>query len=141
MQGTTAGLLKRSSSPCAISIILHDQARQELEHLYDYTAGHAGSTVAWDYVLGLRQFLQDLADFPQRGTVREGSVPGLRIIGYRRSTSVAFWSCRPTSSFWKYFTAAGWSMTNCWRRGRTQPRISHPGSHVRSNFISMLPVA
>jgi toxin ParE1/3/4 len=31
-----------------------------------------------------------MAEFPERGTVRDGPVPGLRIIGYRRSLSIAF---------------------------------------------------
>ncbi|MBB4479988.1 plasmid stabilization system protein ParE [Rhizobium etli] len=35
-------------------------------------------------------FIEALATFPERGTVREGRIPGLRIIGYRRSVSVAF---------------------------------------------------
>jgi toxin ParE1/3/4 len=71
-------------------IILHDKAREEIEHLYDYIADHAGPSMAWDYVGGLREFLEGLAEFPERGTVRDGPVSGLRVIGYRRRTSVAF---------------------------------------------------
>lgn len=71
-------------------VILHDEAQKELASLYDYIADHAGATIAWDYVRGLRQFLEDLSEFPERGTLREGRVAGLRVIGYRRSTSIAF---------------------------------------------------
>lgn len=31
-----------------------------------------------------------MTTFAERGTVRDGAVPGLRIIGYRRSASIAF---------------------------------------------------
>jgi len=71
-------------------IILHGKAQEELANLYDYIADHAGPAIAWQYVLGLRQFMEGLSEFPERGTVREGRIAGLRVIGYRRSTSVAF---------------------------------------------------
>ena len=51
--------------------------------------GKAGPVMAWNYISGIRQFAE-LATFPKRGTVRTGLVPGLRIIGYRRSVSIAF---------------------------------------------------
>lgn len=70
-------------------IILDDKAREEIEHLHDYIADRAGAAVAWNYFGGLRRFLQGLSEFPERGTVREGPFPGLRRIGYRRSTSIA----------------------------------------------------
>ena len=35
-------------------------------------------------------FIEGLETFPERGTIRESRVPGLRIIGYRRSVSVVF---------------------------------------------------
>lgn len=71
-------------------VILHEMAREEIEQLYDYIAARGGRDVAWSYVSGLRRYLEGLAEFPERGTVRMGSVPGLRLIGYRRSTTVAF---------------------------------------------------
>lgn len=73
-------------------IILHERAESELRQLYLDFAGDdkAGPVVAWHYVSGIRHFIAELATFPKRGTVREGLVPGLRIIGYRRSVSIAF---------------------------------------------------
>ncbi|AYG70262.1 type II toxin-antitoxin system RelE/ParE family toxin (plasmid) [Rhizobium sp. CCGE531] len=50
----------------------------------------AGPLMAWNYVVGIRQFIAELSTFPKRGTVRDGLIPGLRIIGYRRSVSIAF---------------------------------------------------
>jgi len=72
------------------AIILHQKAEEELDQLYDYIADHAGPSAAWKYISGIREFADGLATFPERGTVREGPIPGLRIIGYRRSLSVAF---------------------------------------------------
>lgn len=43
-----------------------------------------------NYVSGIRRSIMELATFPKRGAVRDGLVPGLRIIGYRRSVSIAF---------------------------------------------------
>ncbi|ENN86446.1 hypothetical protein RHSP_09740 [Rhizobium freirei PRF 81] len=50
----------------------------------------AGPAVAWNYVSGIRQFVMEFATFPRRGPVRDGIIPGLRIIGYRRNVSIAF---------------------------------------------------
>lgn len=73
-------------------IILHERAEAELRQLYLDLASDdkAGPVVAWNYVSGIRQFLAELETFPKRGTVRDGLVPDLRIIGYRRSVSIAF---------------------------------------------------
>lgn len=46
--------------------------------------------MAGDYVGGIYDFIEDLKTFPKRGTPREGNILGLRIIGYRRSVSIAF---------------------------------------------------
>lgn len=73
-------------------IILHERAEAELLQLYRDLANieKAGPVVAWNYISGIRQFIAELATFPKRGTVRDGLVPGLRIISYRRSVSIAF---------------------------------------------------
>ncbi|UXS26934.1 MULTISPECIES: type II toxin-antitoxin system RelE/ParE family toxin [Agrobacterium] len=74
------------------TVILHERAEAELLKLYGDLASYerAGPEVAWNYVSGIRSFLSELSTFPKRGTVREGKIPGLRIIGYRRSVSIAF---------------------------------------------------
>ncbi|SCX92845.1 type II toxin-antitoxin system RelE/ParE family toxin [Rhizobium sp. NFACC06-2] len=74
------------------TVILHKQAEAELLKLYGDLASYerAGPEVAWNYVNGIRAYLNELSTFPKRGTVREGRIPGLRIIGYRRSVSIAF---------------------------------------------------
>jgi toxin ParE1/3/4 len=69
---------------------LHERAEAELEQLYDDIAAVAGADIAARYVGGIYETISGLTTFPQRGTVREGQIPGLRIIGYRRSVSIAF---------------------------------------------------
>ncbi|OHV78399.1 type II toxin-antitoxin system RelE/ParE family toxin [Rhizobium sp. LCM 4573] len=76
----------------AYRIVLHERAEGELRDLYRDLASDdkAGPVVAWNYISGIRRFIAELATFPKRGTVRDGLIPGLRIIGYRRSVSIAF---------------------------------------------------
>jgi toxin ParE1/3/4 len=69
---------------------LHERAEAELDQMYDDIALVAGPEIAGKYVGGLYELIGGLATFAERGTVREGRIPGLRVIGYRRSVSVAF---------------------------------------------------
>ncbi|CDZ67832.1 Hypothetical protein NGAL_HAMBI2605_61130 [Neorhizobium galegae bv. orientalis] len=74
----------------AYRIIYHPKAEAELDKLYADIALEAGARIAGDYVEGMITFIEALDTFPERGTVRESAIPGLRIIGYRRSISIAF---------------------------------------------------
>ncbi|KNY13063.1 plasmid stabilization protein ParE [Shinella sp. SUS2] len=74
----------------AYTITLRPEARQELLDLYLYIAEQAGDARALGYVSGIRQMINGLAEFPRRGTERTDMLPGLRIIGYKRSASIAF---------------------------------------------------
>ena len=71
-------------------IIYHPKAEAELDKLYADIAVEAGTGIAGDFVHAVIAFIEDLKTFPERGTVRESRIPGLRIIGYRRSVSMAF---------------------------------------------------
>ncbi|MCK3778944.1 type II toxin-antitoxin system RelE/ParE family toxin [Ensifer sesbaniae] len=71
-------------------IVYHPKAEAELDKLYADIALVAGSLTAGNFVDGVITFIENLETFPERGSVREGRIPGLRIIGYRRSVSVAF---------------------------------------------------
>jgi toxin ParE1/3/4 len=70
-------------------LVIHPDAAAELDQLYDYIAEQSGSARAWSYVNSIRSFLSDLCAYPERGSLREGAVAGLRIIGFRRSLSIA----------------------------------------------------
>ncbi|MBY3180333.1 type II toxin-antitoxin system RelE/ParE family toxin [Rhizobium sp. 25PS6] len=74
----------------AYRIIYHPKAEAELDKLYADIAVEAGTGIAGDFVHAVITFIEALETFPERGTLREGRIPGLRIIGYRRSVSVAF---------------------------------------------------
>jgi toxin ParE1/3/4 len=72
------------------TVRLRPEARQELRDLYLYIAEHGGDDRALGYVGGIEALISGLAEFPKRGTVRSDMLPGLRIIGYKRSASIAF---------------------------------------------------
>lgn len=71
-------------------VVFHPEAEAELARLYDYIAERASPTIAWNFVAGIRDQCLGLSTFPQRGTERLEIMPGLRIIGYRRTVSIAF---------------------------------------------------
>jgi toxin ParE1/3/4 len=71
-------------------IRIHGLAQAELTAIFQHIATEAGPDTAQDYVGGIYSLILSLRSFPERGTVRPGPVPGLRIIGYRRTTSIAF---------------------------------------------------
>lgn len=71
-------------------LIVHPDAAEELDQIYDYIAEQSGSARAWNYVSAIRSFLGDLCADPERGSLRGGAVEGLRIIGFRRGLSIAF---------------------------------------------------
>lgn len=71
-------------------IVFHPKAESELEALYDDIAGRASPSIAWNFVVGIRDHCLGLSTFPQRGTERLEIMPGLRIVGYRRAVSIAF---------------------------------------------------
>ena len=71
-------------------VVYHALAEAELDKLYEDIAIMAGVNVAGRYIGDLIDFIEKLTTFPERGTIRESKVPGLRIIGYRRSVTMAF---------------------------------------------------
>lgn len=71
-------------------IRLHELAEAELDKIFDDITTEAGPIIAGNYVGGIYELIDGFTTFPERGTVREGPVPGLRIVGYRRTASIAF---------------------------------------------------
>jgi toxin ParE1/3/4 len=76
-------------------IVFHPQAERELIELYDFIEARAGSPRAATFISGIQDFCLGLSAFPQRGTARK-EFSGIRIIGYKRSVSIAF-SVKPDS--------------------------------------------
>lgn len=71
-------------------LIVHSDAADELDRIYDYIAERSGSERAWSFVDGVRTFLGNLCLHPERGSLRSGAVEGLRVVGFRRRLSVTF---------------------------------------------------
>lgn len=74
----------------AFKVVIHPAAERELDELFEAVVINAGALVASRYIEGLMDFIEGLAVFPKRGTIRDGKIDGLRIIGYRRRVSVGF---------------------------------------------------
>ena len=63
----------------------------QLSALESYIAETSGfPVVAAQYVDGLLSFCESLSTFPERGNRRDDLLPGLRVVGYRKHTNVAF---------------------------------------------------
>lgn len=71
-------------------IVYLSDATLDLNRIYAEIAAAAGFPIADRFFVGLIAFIRSLETFPERGTVRRGRIPGLRIIGYRHSVSLAF---------------------------------------------------
>lgn len=66
-------------------------AEDDLVEMHSYIVENSGSSIAADrYLDRLDGFLASFDAFPERGTVRSEIRPGLRIVGFERSVSVAF---------------------------------------------------
>ena len=74
----------------AYKIELSPEARSDIVDLLDYLVPEAGEAVARAYVARLHAFLRGFDTFPKRGTVRSDLRPGLRVVGFERSASIAF---------------------------------------------------
>jgi toxin ParE1/3/4 len=65
-------------------------AVDDLTALYERIAAEAGRTRAGAYINRIEAVCMALETFPERGTVRNHLHPGLRVIGFERSASIAF---------------------------------------------------
>lgn len=72
-------------------VSLTPEAEADVDDLYNYILNASNSAVVADaYLARLADFLGKLDVFPERGTVRDGLRPGIRIIGFERSLTIAF---------------------------------------------------
>ena len=72
------------------AIVYAPEALIDLEEIYDRIADAAGERTAFGYILRLRAFCAEFDTFPERGTSREELRSGLRIVGWKRSITIAF---------------------------------------------------
>ncbi len=66
------------------------KARDDLRQLYLYIAERAGERRALAYLERIQQYCLGFSTFPERGTLRDDLLPGLRIIGFERRVTLAF---------------------------------------------------
>ncbi|KQR68705.1 type II toxin-antitoxin system RelE/ParE family toxin [Rhizobium sp. Leaf341] len=74
----------------APKVVFRPTASADLKSLYLYIAEQAGNERAGAYLGRLEAACMSLRTFPERGTLRDHVLPGLRIIGFERSASIAF---------------------------------------------------
>jgi toxin ParE1/3/4 len=73
-----------------LKVYFRPQAEDDLFALYEYIASKAGGTVAGHYLDRIEAACMALASFPQRGTLRDDIVPGLRTFGFERRATIGF---------------------------------------------------
>ena len=71
-------------------ITFRTEALEQLEEIYDYIAAAGSPGNAAGFTESIISFREGLADFPYRGMARDDLRPGLRTIGYKKSTMIAY---------------------------------------------------
>jgi toxin ParE1/3/4 len=71
-------------------VILAPEAQADLIQIYNYIEEQSGQPTAHNYVQRVTDYCEGLADFPERGTLRDELFPGLRVIGFERRVTIAF---------------------------------------------------
>lgn len=67
------------------------EALEQLAELENWISRASGTTsVAERYVNGIVNFCENFNVFPERGMRRNDLLPGLRVVGYRKRTTLAF---------------------------------------------------
>ena len=79
-----------------MQVVFTPLARRHLNEVHDYITNRASRDVADDYVTKLVDFCDGLALAPYRGRKRDELAPGLRVIGFGRRITVAFFIAQET---------------------------------------------
>ena len=70
-------------------VVLSSSAVSDINALFDYVLAEAGERIARDYVGKMKDFLQRLDVFPNRGTVIDSGT-NTRRVGFERRATVIF---------------------------------------------------
>lgn len=71
-------------------VVFAPEAQTDLLQLYDYIAERSTPERALSYTDRIMDYCLGLADFPERGTLRNDLRPGLRITSFERRVAIAF---------------------------------------------------
>ncbi len=72
-------------------VVLDPAAVDDIAAIRDHVAGAASRTLADGFVSRLLDHVDGFALAPRRGTARDDLRPGLRVVGWRRAVTIAFW--------------------------------------------------
>ena len=72
------------------AVVWRPQARDDLLALYQWIADQADPDTAFKYTRRIEAYATRLANFPDRGTPREGLAAEVRTTPYRRRTVIAY---------------------------------------------------
>lgn len=73
-----------------MQILFTPLAERHIDKLHQYIATHSSEGHADGYVTRIVDFCNGLTTFPQRGTLRDDLLPGLRVTGFERRVTIAF---------------------------------------------------
>ena len=65
-------------------------AERQLDSLYRYIAERVGERTADGYLGRIVAFCEGLNKFPLQGAARDDLLPGLRMVGFERRSTIAF---------------------------------------------------
>ncbi len=71
-------------------VVFAPRAERQITALHSFIADAGGEQRADSYIGRIVAFCKGLSTFPRRGTPRDDIVPGLRIAGVERRTTIAF---------------------------------------------------
>ena len=71
-------------------LVLSRRANADLAAIYGWVAESASETTADRYTARLQRFCLRLTRYPRRAEVRNDLFPGVRLIGFEKSVTVAF---------------------------------------------------
>ncbi len=72
-------------------VVFSPTASDDLDNLLIYLSEQMGVRPARSYVGKIQRYCLDFAFFPKRGVARDDLKPGLRLVGYRRRATIAFY--------------------------------------------------
>jgi toxin ParE1/3/4 len=71
-------------------LVITPRARRDVRSISRWVEQRAGETIADAYVSRLQRHVEELVEFPERGTRRSRRRPHLRVIGFERRITILF---------------------------------------------------
>ena len=65
-------------------------AESDLQRVFDYISAANSPAIAESYIGRIVTYCRSLGNFPERGSLRNDIVPGMRVVGFERRVTIAF---------------------------------------------------